>query len=234
MAKILDHIQCVFITPKDFDRVVQFARDYFLNVTLLWLILFCWEFQLNYTLFQDEPLCNSMNLKVSPGHDYYVRYVIEQGNSVMAIDTSKNDKIVGLRGHRVNNRNESVAAYNSPEDEKWDRVYSLGSFAFNRVDPWNKYDIDSMLEAKFLAVHREYRGMNIGVMMIQFTLDFMRREKIPLFYLWATNEYTKNVVGKLGFEKVDEMNYTDYKVDGKQVFFPPEMHPSYAIYVKWV
>lgn len=175
-----------------------------------------------------------MNLKVSPGCDYYIRHVIEQGNSVMAIDTTKNDQIVGLRGHRVNKRDEPVAAYNPPEDEKWDRVYALGSFAFNRVDPWNKFKVDSMLEAKFLAVHREYRGMNIGVKMIQFTMDFMRREKIPLFYLWATNEYTKIVVGKLGFEKVDEMKYTEYKVDGEQVFYPPDMHPSYAIYVKWL
>lgn len=174
-----------------------------------------------------------MNLKESRGCDYYIRYAIEQGTSVMAIDTSKDNLIVGLRGHRVYQRGEKDA-YNPPEDEKWNRLMTLGNFAFKRVDVWSKCDVEKILEAKFLTVHRDYRGRNLSVKMMEFTFDFMRREKIPLFYLWATSEYTKIVVRKLGFQIADEMDYKDYKVDGKQVFKPEEPHSGYAIYVKWV
>lgn len=35
----LENIQCQFITPKDFDRVVEFAREYFLRVRKFFFFL---------------------------------------------------------------------------------------------------------------------------------------------------------------------------------------------------
>lgn len=174
-----------------------------------------------------------MNLKVSPGHDYYIRYVLDQGISVMAIDVSKENQIVGLRGHRVIKRGEK-SQYQPPKDELWERFMALNDFAFDRVDVWNKYEIESMVECKFLTVDREYRGRGISGKMMEFTFDYMRREKVPLIYCWATSYYTKVVMTKLGFTVVDEMLYEDYKVNGKQVFCPAEVHKGYTILIKMV
>lgn len=47
MGKSLDHIRCEFIIPEDYDEVVNFAREYFLRVTITW----------NYKL-SDDPMTN--------------------------------------------------------------------------------------------------------------------------------------------------------------------------------
>lgn len=152
----------------------------------------------------------------------------------MAIDTTKEDQIVGIRINYVTKRGE-------PEDEKLScgdalsTLGLLGSYAYNQVDPWNRFkEVDTILEAEFLLVHKDYRGMNISVLMMELTFDYMRKEKIPLFYLWATSAFARNIVEKLGFELIHEIKYEDFKVDGKQVFFPEKIHTASAAYIKWV
>lgn len=194
-------------------------------------------------------MCNSKDISATDGLDDYFRHSVEQGTSVMAIDTANNNKIVGVRAHRVEKRGEREKSQEEEKEDKKDDVPAkdkaaeacaallrLVDFAYDRFNPWEKLDVDQLLYFKFLIVHRDYRGRNIGVKMTDFTFDFMRREKIPVAYVLATSAYSKAVFKKTGFVVVDEMAYEDYKEDGKVVFCPEprEVHTGFATCVKWV
>lgn len=166
-------------------------------------------------------------------HDFF-RGRIQKGAWIMATDKTSDHKIVGIAGNRVAGRNDPIEDDDGPEDSNADLVSTWMDFAHQRYDPWSKLKVDTMLEIEFLAVHKDYRGLGLSVKMIEFTFEFMRKEKIPLAYVLATSAYSQAVFKKMCFELVDEMKYEDYKVDGKVVFQPEKVHVGWAIFIKWI
>lgn len=208
-----DTIQLVHITREHFEAVVDFSRQYFL---------------------QDEPLCRSIGLQWNPASESFVRHAINQEISVMAVDTSKDNKIVGVRAHRVVKRDEKDS-WDPPEEQSTKKIFDFVDYAYKQFDPWSKFqEIDSLIDCKFLAVHRDYRGRNLSVRMMEFMFEFMRREKIPLVFVLVSGKFSRAVMEKLDFENVFEMSYEDYRVDGQRVFYPENIHKGFAILLKWV
>lgn len=224
-------IQCVFITPEHYDAVVRFARENYLKVNISVLLSTVKLFPSNP--FQDEPLCQFLQLQGTTVMDPFFQSVIEQGTSVMAIDTANGNEIVGVRAHLVKQRGEVECIPPGLTDERAIAMESLVSFAFDRYNPWTHLLVDKFLHFKFLVVQENYRGQNIGVQMTKFTLDWMRQQGIPVAYVWATNIYSKRSLEKAGFITVDEMKYEDYEVNGKVVFRPPSIHTGFATLIKW-
>lgn len=153
----------------------------------------------------------------------------------MAVDTANGNKIVGVRAHRVQRRDEQVEENNHEEGDPCAPLLQLVDFAFQRYNPWTKLGIEKLLYFKFLSVHRDYRGRGVSAKMMEFTFDFMRRERIPVAYVLASSAFSQAVFRKAGFQLVDEMRYEDYKVDGKRVFQPKdEVHNGWATLIKWI
>lgn len=180
---------------------------------------------------QDEPLGRSLNLAYNPKLDKMVLRDIQQGCSVMARDTANNNQIVGVNVNWIQKPNE-------PEEEVeeinaiMDRFFK---FVMTQFDPWKEFShIDSLLDCKLVAVHKEYRGQNICRKLVEFTFDFMRRQKIPLATVFVTGKFSRDVMDRMGYNPVYELLYEDYKVDGKQVFYPEEIHKGCAVMLKWV
>lgn len=154
----------------------------------------------------------------------------------MAIDTANNNKIVGVRAHRVVTKDEETPSGQSSDsdDSSSNLLMDLVDYMIGRYNPWKELGVDKILHFKYLLVHPEYRGRNIGAIMTKFTFDFMQRENIPVAYVLATSIYSQAVFKKTGFQVVDEVNYADYKKNGKRVFEPAPIHQSCMTLVKWV
>lgn len=186
--------------------------------------------------FQDEPINRAANLvKCNAKLEHYFRHTLEQGTSVMAIDTANGNKVVGVRAHRVERRGDVPKEEQVPleTDAPTEAVLGFLQYSYNRCNPWTIVDEDSMLCFKFLVVDKEYRGRNISGKMMELTMDYMRSEGIPVAYVQATSAYSQAVFKKLNFEQVDEILYEDYKVDGKVVFHPDQpIHKRYAAFIK--
>lgn len=167
--------------------------------------------------------------------DYFTRYYIEQGASVIALDTAQNNKIVGVRVHRVVRRGDQDTFDPPPSnDENVDKILRYLEFAHKQFNPFASYDIDKFLDCCFIAVHRDYRGHNLGSRMMEFTFEFMRREKIPLISVLVSSKYSRDIMEKLGFRVHFEMAYEDYKENGQKVFFPDEIHKGFAVLSKFI
>lgn len=217
-------IQCAFITPEFFDSVVQFIHDHFLK---------------------DEPLNRSLGLEWSPAFEKFVRLLINQGTSVMAVDTSKPGlPVVGARIIRVVHRTlPGDSIYPDEEDEdlnqishcKWKNIFDYFHFTSSKFQPFEEFqDIDVIVNCRIMAVHKEYRGQRISSRMMEFLFDFMRREQIQLAVCTVTSKFSRAVMERLGFEKAFEMNYKDYLIEGRRVFYTEEQHSGFAVMYKWV
>lgn len=159
---------------------------------------------------------------------------MQKGTSVMAVDTEKDDKIVGVRVTKVVKRNDPDD-WNPPEDRIMAPIFKILHFAYSQFNPWNEFkQIDRLLDCQFVSVHQDYFGKNLAVSMMELVFDMMRREKIPLAYVVVTSKYSRAVMEKMGFEAVYEMQYKDYKVNGQQVFDPQPEHTGFAVMIKWM
>lgn len=153
----------------------------------------------------------------------------------MAIDTADNNRIVGVRAHRVTKITEpEIPLEKLPSEDPLIPVLKLLAHCQDRYDPKKELKVDEFLYFKFLCVRRDCRGWNIGFRMTEFTFDFMRKEKIPVAYVFASSAYSQRVFLKLNFEIVDEMPYEDYQVDGRVVFKMDGIHTKCACLIKWV
>lgn len=153
---------------------------------------------------------------------------------MIAIDSAKNNKIVGVRVHELVKREDRIQESLDPSEiDNTNPIRMFLDFCLSQFDPWSAYpEIDSMMDGIFIAVHKEYRGRNLGIRMMEFTFEFMRNEKIPLYFLIVTSKYSRAMMKKLDFETVFEIRYEDYKVDGKRVFYPEEIHTGATVMVK--
>lgn len=234
MALPEDSIKCVFITPEFFDAVVEFAANHF---TLVNISIFKCLDQLIYpflSLHQDLPILQSIGLTDSPLLRAYFRHSIEQGTSVMAIDTSNNNKIVGVRAHRRTKPSEKDEI---PVEYLNDPLMTFVQFIATceeQYDPHTELKVPEYLHMKYLCVDRNYRGRNISVKMMDFTFDFMRKEQIPVAYVVASSAYSLQVFLKCDFEVVHQIQYEDYKVDGEVVFKTGPVHTKCALLIKWI
>lgn len=153
----------------------------------------------------------------------------------MAIDVANDNRIVGVRAQIVCKRSKG-SGFKNPlfRDNPSFKFLELIEFCEKRYNPHDELDVDQFLHLKFLCVHRECRGKNISGRMIEFTFQFMRRQMIPVAFVFASSHYSQAVFKRLGFELVDELNYEDYKVDGEVVFNLGPIHTKCASFIKWV
>lgn len=159
--------------------------------------------------------------------------MLKQLNSFMAIDTTKDDRIVGIRINEL-----QIRPHKLDKDPKRRNsacsIQGLLDIAKSQYDPWNNPDIQKILQLQFSLVDPEYRGQNLSIRMMESTFDLMRREKIPLAVVVVTGKFSRAVMDKLEFEVQFEMDYKDYKVNGERVFYPKEIHTGFAVLSKSV
>ena len=91
-----------------------------------------------------------------------------------------------------------------------------------------------IMDGKILSVNTNYRGLGIAGRLTESSLDYMRKNKIPVMHVLCTSHYSARVMEKMGFHEVYHLNYADYKVKGKVVFKPEEPHKAVRILVKEV
>lgn len=95
-------------------------------------------------------------------------------------------------------------------------------------------DANTILDGKIVSVNSNYRGLGIAGVLTEHTLNYMREHDIPVMHVLCSSHYSARVVEKMGFHKVYELRYADYKVNGENPLLPDEPHVSAKIMVKEV
>lgn len=93
---------------------------------------------------------------------------------------------------------------------------------------------DVILDGKILSVDSNYRGLGIAGRLTERAYEYMRSNKISVYHVICSSQYSARVMEKLGFHEVYKLNYADYKVDGETVFKPAQPHVAIRVLVKEV
>lgn len=96
-------------------------------------------------------------------------------------------------------------------------------------------DVDKIIDAKIMSVDTNYRGLGIAGKLTDKTLEYMKKNKIPLIHVMCSSHFSARVMEKLDFVEVYKLPYADFvDANGEEVLIPESPHKECRILVKRV
>lgn len=192
--------------------------------------------------YPDEPITRESIERMKPqdnAHEEYAVSLLNYGTSVVAMDSTKSNKIIGvsLSGEYTPFTTEwkfKEAERTKNTNQIWSNVMTLMARLEKKANILERYDAKKTLDVSYTAVEKEYRGDGIAAKMLQKMDEEARLLGHTHVTTICTGHYSIQVaLTMLQMEYLAEIMYADYKdSDGKQVFNPPPPHTRIGIYGK--
>lgn len=87
--------------------------------------------------------------------------------------------------------------------------------ADSRVDIFEKFGVDSLMEIMFLSVLREYGRNGIGYELCKYSIELAKKLNLKLVTSLFTGKNSQFIGKKLGFDKIVEESFNNFSFDGK-------------------
>ena len=176
--------------------------------------------------FPDEPISHSLGLIMSDELREFMRVPLQQNLSI-ALVSSKTQEIIGGRIIKVNNREDKLAI-GTFQSEGMKQFAYISTEADKRCNIFDYYNVDEVLYFYGLTVHRGYRRRGIGERLMRAALFFIRCLDLGTVIIkgGGTSTFSQRLFEKLGFEKLSEVVYSEFKLDGKVVITNSGEHKS--------
>lgn len=179
--------------------------------------------------YPDEPITNGNEPKQQDSDDEeFSLSVIKDGASIIAVDASKNDKIVGvlMAGPVEPDEvewliNESERCANTNQ-KKWSEILLLLCHLAESANVFERFNVERSLHIHVMSVNHEYRGKSIGTNLMRKCFEIGKLLGYPVASADCTNVFSIRIAEKLGMQCINELAFCDYKdKNGKQLFSPP-------------
>ncbi|XP_043275152.1 uncharacterized protein [Venturia canescens] len=192
--------------------------------------------------FTDENVSVGVELTSEPGASEELEELcldaIKDGVSVVAIDVTTG-KVVGAALNKIQIRGDPSTKGSFElfsERCKWKSSKALVDFMINvdsRLDLFNHYNVDCILEIMFMATKRSYRQRRIGELLVVSSMEIGRElnrgknVKVPveikdndtitnencipsLVSMIATSNFTKKIADRLGFSTLVKASFDEF------------------------
>lgn len=195
-------------TPNDRDTILCFLRKHY---------------------YPEEPITNGNEPKKQDSADEeFSLSVIEDGASIIAVDSTKNDKIVGaiMAGpiepdEAKHLQIEAKRCYEN-NNKKWSEILLLLGHLTECANVFERFNVDKSLHIHVMSVDTAYRGKSIGTNLMRKCLEVGKSLSYPLASADCTNVFSIKIAEKIGMECINVLAFSDYKDNtGKQLFQPP-------------
>lgn len=165
---------------------------------------------------------------------------IDENLSFKAVDLSTN-QIIGIVINRlekrkditINNNVSHLFAHNASSN-KVNAIHDFGKYINSKFQLFNHYpNIDIAIDLRILSVNPNYQHIGIGGNLMLHTINYVQMEKISsVIYALCSNQYTCKLCEKFNFEKLFEINFNEYVVNGNCPLMPDEPNTVGRIYAK--
>lgn len=92
-------------------------------------------------------------------------------------------------------------------------------------------EIDTFVDGKILSVDPKFRGSGIAGKLTEMTIDYLKKNQIPLFHVLCTSHFSARVCEKSGFTEVFSLPFSDFcDEEGKPVLCPEKPHVAARIF----
>ena len=156
-------------------------------------------------------------------------FCIKEGCSFKV--TNENDEIIGVSYNYYNKRADFFEE--TSNESKLKIILDFLKYVRTKIQFFDHYhDCDACIDVNMLSVHPRYRGLGIGRKLIEYALNFAKTHKIPLCYVQCTSYYSANICETLNFDKIFEMPFSEYVLNGEQPLLLDEPHTHFRIFCK--
>lgn len=186
--------------------------------------------------FKDEPLNTFVNLGECKELEKYSTKNLHEHCSYKAINGR--GEIVGVNINGLINKpketdDTSAKLSDSCKHPKFKKIMALMDYVDEHFNIFDMYpNVDRLLDIKIMSVDSRYRGLGIAGMLTDRTMQYVKENNIKLVHVLCSSHFSARVMEKMSFEEVYRLPYSDYLVNGEQVFDPEKPHNAVRILVK--
>lgn len=187
--------------------------------------------------YPDEPLTIGTEPKEPSRQDEeFSISLIPYGLSIVAIDSQRNNEIVGvtLAGPiGPSEADDILAEAERCTDKKWQDILYLLAHLERNANLYQRYGVDKALHVHVMGVDRHARGKSIGTKLMGKCMENGKAVGYPVISLDCTSIFSIRIAEKLQMECVGKLAYADYTdANGKQLFRPPSPHTHIKTFAK--
>lgn len=186
--------------------------------------------------FKDEPLNTFVNLGECKELEKYSTKNLHEHCSFKAVNGR--GEIVGVNINGLINRPKETdeppaKLADGCEHPKFKKIMALMDYIDEQFNIFDLYpDVDRILDIKIMSVDSRYRGLGIAGKLTDRTMQYVKDNSIKLVHVLCSSHFSARVMEKMSFEEVYKLNYSDYLINGEQVFDPEKPHTAARILVK--
>lgn len=202
------------LTEKDIPESLQFLKRFF---------------------FKDEPLNTSLDLGECKELEEYSVKCIPEHCSFKAVNP--NGQMIGILLNGIIKKNndgeEGQKLSDKCQHAKFKKILELMDYIDTKFNIFDLYpNAEKILDAKILSVDTSYRGMGIAGRLIEETIQYTKKNSIPVLHVLCTSHFSARVLEKLDFHEVFNLPYEKYVVNDEVVLNPAKPHVAARILVK--
>ena len=173
----------------------------------------------------DEPISRSLGLTMDDELRAILRVPLQQNLTIALVSKEPND-IVGGRVIKVDNKNKFDAT--DIQSEALKQCFAIFDEQDRRCNIFEYYNVNEVVFFYGFVVRRDYRHRGLGEKLMRAAIDFIHKLELGLVVIKAggSSNYSQRVFEKLGFEKLSEIAYAEFKIDGNVVVKNTGEHKS--------
>ena len=177
--------------------------------------------------FPDEPISQSIGLTMDDELRDFMRKPLLQNLSI-ALVSSRTGELIGGRIIKVNNRQENRLPIATFKSEAMKKFAHISTEADKLCNIFDYYSVQEIFHFYGIVVRREFRRRGLGEKLMRAALLFIRSLDLGVVVLkgGGTSLYSQRLFEKMGFEKLSEVVYSEFKIDGEIVMTNTGEHKS--------
>lgn len=175
------------------------------------------------TIFlKDEPICASSKLWDDPVslneiQQFWREMIVKRAALVALTDGPDGPVLAGCNVTGVSFKADKGKEYKY-KGKALNTILAALDFAGEIVDPFEHYGVNEYMTALGLSVDPAYRGQGLGIELLRARFTMGRALNLHLTVTVFTAIASQILAHRIGMELLAEVQYADYKVDGKMVF----------------
>ncbi|KAJ8683844.1 hypothetical protein QAD02_019636 [Eretmocerus hayati] len=170
---------------------------------------------LRKNFYADEPLNRAVGLcnrgEAHAELDRHCASTLAHNCSCIIVD-QKQSKIAGaaLNGIvRKGDREECERRLAELKDSKFRSIFGLLYSIDEKVDLFERYNVDELFECRILSVQETYRGRGLANVLVENSIRIAQQAGFKVMKADATGIFSQKVFRKYGFDVVTEIPYSE-------------------------
>ncbi|XP_063991952.1 uncharacterized protein LOC135170236 [Diachasmimorpha longicaudata] len=177
--------------------------------------------------FKDDPMCAAAGLSEDPiSVEYYlecIRMWMKDTTSLVAV-SGKSGRVVGVVIARINvevDRSITYSRMQIHEGQVLEKIMDFKNTLVKEADIHNYFKSPEVFRLYILCIHPSYQTKGLGTALLEAFIQMAIALGVPAIVALLTCGVTHELATELGFEVLNEIQYSRWIVNDRAIFINP-------------